>query len=148
MPPRKLVEFPLFPEGSDSRPHGKTKVASTSADARSVVDCFPSALSVPIPSPPVLPVCVQRNLLSRKSSRPVCTKDITPSKNKVCLPAIVSSSSFTLPDPPVSVTEPVLDPPVVDSTVSPLPFGQSLPLLNLSEASTPPVSSAPVPSSS
>ncbi len=91
-----------------------------------------------------------RNPFSGKSSRPVCTKDITPSEKRVsfCLPDSSSSSTSVHPDPPTPVSEPALGPVAIDASVDPLPFGQSLPLLNLSQMSTPPTSSAPVSSSS
>ncbi len=103
MSSKELVEVPLFPSESSPRVHKKKRVLPVRVpSSKSVVDCFPSASSTALPSPPAPPVRVSRNPLSRKSTRahrPMCTKDISPPRKRVTFDLPVPTSS---PIPPTT----------------------------------------------
>ena len=154
MPPKKLVEVPLFPPESSQPSRNKTKPQPASSSvSKTVVDCFPST-SFTI-SPPSPPVTVPRNPLSRKGlrvARPVCTKDIVPAKKKVTFnlssacPSSLPSTSGVNVTPPSACSSSLPPTSGVDvtppsacshsSSVGPLSFGQSLSLM-LSDPSPP-----------
>ena len=144
-PKKKLKGCPLFPSGSASPSHRKSKGKKTkeaASIARTIVNCFPSvsASSEPvILSPPREPVRVPRNPLIRSTLRtlPPCTQDIPPKQKRVTfrLPEVsshkaptlsrlgLSSSSSTSPStsaPSLSIDNQVL------ISSPPLPYGQSL----------------------
>ncbi len=146
MPPKRLVEVPLFSPESASRPHRKKKTPPcSSATARTVIDCFPASsksFQSVSPSSPESPVRVPRNRFYRKGAhmvKPVCTEDIVPPKKRI---------TFDLSD--YSVDPAALLPsqsprPQSSSTSAPtsssLPFGQSLSLL-MSDPLSPPKTSS------
>ncbi len=144
-PKKKLKECPLFPSGSASPSHRKSKGKKTkeaASIARTIVICFPSVStsSEPvIPSPPREPVRVPRNPLIRSTlrTRPPCTQDIPPKRKRVTfrLPGVSSHkvpplstfglSSSSSASPSTSASYLSIDNQVLTSS-PPLPFGQSL----------------------
>ncbi len=146
MPPKRLVEMPLFSPESVSRPHRKKKTPPcSSSTARTVKDCFPSSSSSfqsISQSSLESPVRVPRNRFSRKGShmvKPVCTEDVVPPKKRVTFdladysvdPATLLPSGSSLPQSPSTSA----------STSSSLPFGQSLSIL-MSDPVSPPTTSS------
>ena len=153
MPPKRLVEVPLFSPDSVTRSHRKKKTPSNSNLAfRTTVDCFPSTskavTSFSSPSPES-PVRVPRNPFARKGARttkPVCTEDIVPSKKRVTFDLSEYSSPDSMIPPTSEVSLPQSSPntaPVSSSS----PFGQSLSLL-LPDAPLPPKTPSEVVASS
>ncbi len=90
MPPKRLVEVPLFPPDAAPRSHCRKRPSSDPESvSRTTVDCFPSTSSVvtsvtpPISEPPAR---VPFNPLVRKRTqltKTVCTVDVTPPKKRV-----------------------------------------------------------------
>ncbi len=145
-PKKNLRECPLFPSGSTTSSHRKSKDKKTKGAtyvARTIVNCFSStsnsAESVPL-SPPREPVRVPRNPLIRSTlrARPPCMRDIPPKKKRVTFrfpevcsrqssTANVSGCSSSSSFPPQTSTLSLSAGSQASSSSPPLPYGQNLP---------------------